>query len=75
MGQSVPDLEELISEFRVMLPAQSRTAQAIDQRDPFDEIAHKAIDEMWHSMRTMYARLQELELAWNELAPAVASDA
>jgi quercetin dioxygenase-like cupin family protein len=37
--------------------------------------AHKAIDEMWHSMRTMYARLQELELAWNELAPAVASDA
>src|SRR6266849_5918355 len=42
MGQNVSDLEELISEFREMLPAQSKTAQAIDRLDPFDEIADKA---------------------------------
>jgi quercetin dioxygenase-like cupin family protein len=36
--------------------------------------AHAAIDVMWQSMREMYARLQELELAWNELAPTAASD-
>ncbi len=36
--------------------------------------AHAAIDVMWQSMREMYARLQELELAWNELAPTAAPD-
>lgn len=36
--------------------------------------AHAAIDEMWRSMRAMYARLQQLELAWNELAPTAAPD-
>ncbi len=37
--------------------------------------AHAAIDAMWLSLREMYARLQQLELAWNELAPTAAPGA
>ena len=36
--------------------------------------AHAAIDEMWRALRDMYASLQQLEHAWNALAPAVAGD-
>ena len=46
MGQN--DLEEFVefvAEFRLRLPAQSKTAQAIDRKDPFEKIAFKAIDE------------------------------
>jgi hypothetical protein len=45
MGERASDLEELITEFRRMLPAQSETAQAIDRQEPFERIALKAIDD------------------------------
>ncbi len=45
MGERVSSLEEMISEFRRMLPAQSDTAQAIDRQEPFERIALKAIDD------------------------------
>src|SRR5262249_44280579 len=38
MDQSA-GLEELIAEFRQMLPAQCETAQAIDRQEPFERIA------------------------------------
>ena len=38
-------LEELILEFRQMLPEQCETAQAIDRREPFEKIALKAIED------------------------------
>lgn len=38
-------LEELIAEFRQMLPSQCETAQAIDRREPFERIALKAIED------------------------------
>ena len=60
MGQSVPDVEDLISEFREMLPAQSRTAQAIDQRDPFEEIAFKAIDEGYVEFVDQFSKFMEI---------------
>jgi hypothetical protein len=60
MGQSVSDLEELIAEFRPMLPAQSKTAQAIDQHDPFDEIAHKAIDEGYLQFADQFSKFMEI---------------
>ncbi len=47
--------------------------QALEQSD--QAVAHAAVDEMWQSMRPMYAALQQLELAWNELAPSAAPDA
>jgi hypothetical protein len=60
MGQNVSDLEELIAEFRVMLPAQSKTAQAIDGQDPFERIAHKAIDEGYIEFVDQFSRFMEI---------------
>jgi hypothetical protein len=45
MGQSVTGLEEFLAEFRLTLPAESKTAQAIDRRAPFERIAYEAIDD------------------------------
>ena len=45
MGQSVSNVDELIAEFRRQLPAKSGTAQAIDRREPFEQIALKAVDD------------------------------
>ena len=39
---------------------------------PITAAAHAAVDEMWQAFRTLYARLQESELIWNDLAPAAA---
>ena len=60
MAQNVSDLEGLIAEFRPMLPAQSKTAQAIDRRDPFEEIAHKAIDEGYLQFVDQFSRFMEI---------------
>jgi hypothetical protein len=37
--------EGLLLEFRRMLPAKCETAQAIDRREPFENIALKAIED------------------------------
>ena len=62
---------------RVNAETQEKTAAdlraALQSQDA--AAAHAAIDEMWRSLREMYARLQHLDLAWNELAPAAAPDA
>jgi len=44
MGQNA-GLEDLIAEFRQMLPPQCETAQAIDRQEPFEKIALKAIED------------------------------
>ena len=60
MRHSVSDLEVLIAEFRPMLPAQSKTAQAIDRRDPFDEIAHMAVDEGYLQFVDQFSKFMEI---------------
>ena len=59
--------------------AEAQQLAAADLRQAFARddaaAAHAAVDTMWQSMRELYARLQELELAWNELAPTAAPDA
>ena len=60
MGQRVSDLEELIAEFRPMLPAQSKTAQAIDRCDPFEKIAFKAIDEGYVEFVDQFSKFMEI---------------
>jgi len=45
MGQRDSTLEDLIAEFRRMLPSQSETAQAIDRQEPFEQIALRAIED------------------------------
>jgi quercetin dioxygenase-like cupin family protein len=57
--------------------AQEKAATALREALQSGDLAavHAALDTMWRSMREMYARLQQLELAWNELGPAAAPDA
>ena len=38
-------LKELLAEFRQMLPAQCKTAQAIDAEEPFERIAINAVED------------------------------
>jgi len=45
MEHGAAGLEELVSRFREILPAECDTAQAIDRREPFEQIALKAIED------------------------------
>jgi len=45
MEENVSRLEDLITEFRQVLPAQCEAAQAIDQGEPWEQIALKAIED------------------------------
>ena len=38
-------LQDLIAEFRQMLPGGSATAQAIDRNEPWEQIALKAVED------------------------------
>jgi hypothetical protein len=60
MGKSLSGLEEFLAEFRPTLPAQSRTAQAIDRRAPFDQIACKAIDDGYIEFADRLNRFMEI---------------
>jgi len=60
MGQN--GLEEFIKEFRLILPAQSKTAQAIDRLDPFEQIAFKAIDEGYIEFVDQFSKFMEIHL-------------
>jgi hypothetical protein len=40
-----PRLQDLIAEFREMLPGRSTTAQAIDRNEPWEQIALKAVED------------------------------
>ncbi len=44
-SQDVSSLEDLIAEFRELLPDQCGTAQAIDRKEPWEEIALKAVED------------------------------
>ena len=59
-GMEQDGLEEFIAEFRVMLPAQSETAQAIDRREPFERIAFKAIDDGYIEFADQFSRFIEV---------------
>jgi quercetin dioxygenase-like cupin family protein len=52
--------------------AAARVRSALQQGDA--AAARAAIDDMWRAFRSTYGRLQEVERAWNELAPAVAGE-
>ena len=45
MTQIASRFEEVIVELRHMLPTHTATAQAIDQHEPWEQIAMKAIDD------------------------------
>jgi len=43
--ECVENLEQMIERFRQMLPTESATAQAIDQHEPWERIAERAVDD------------------------------
>lgn len=43
--RTVSRFEEVITELRHMLPTNTATAQAIDQHEPWERIAMKAVDD------------------------------
>jgi len=45
MMGSLASLEDVIGQFRQMLPAESATAQSIDRRDPWEQIAGNAVHD------------------------------
>ncbi len=45
MPQTVSRSDEVITEFRQMLPARCATAQAIDRHEPWERIASTAVDD------------------------------
>ena len=62
MGENVFGLEEFLAELRPTLPAQSRTAQAIDRQEPFERIAFKAIDDGYIEFADRLNRFMEIRL-------------
>lgn len=45
MMQMIDNLESIIAEFRKILPADTATARAIDQHEPWEHIAMRAVDD------------------------------
>ena len=43
--QTMESLEEIIAEFRRILPTETATAQAIDRRESWERIAMRAVDD------------------------------
>jgi hypothetical protein len=64
MGQNA-GLEELLVEFRQMLPAQCETAQAIDRQEPFESNALKAIEDGYIEFSQQFTQFIETCLRRN----------
>jgi len=53
-------LKELLAEFREMLPAQCKTAQAIDAQEPFERIALKAVEDGYIEFSARFTQFMEI---------------
>ena len=59
MAQIVSHFDEVITQLREMLPADTATAQAIDQHEPWERIAMKAIDDGYVESAGEFVRFVE----------------
>jgi hypothetical protein len=59
-SQDVPRLQDLIAEFREMLPDQCATAQAIDQNEPWELIALKAVEDGYIELAAEFSGFMEV---------------
>lgn len=57
--QIIPRFEEVITQLRHMLPTDTATAQAIDQHEPWERIAMKAIDDGYIESADEFVRFVE----------------
>jgi hypothetical protein len=53
-------IQQLLTEFRQLLPAQCLTAQAIDRQEPFDKIAVKAVEDGYIEFSQRFTQFMEL---------------
>ena len=58
--QEVSRPEDLIAEFREMLPDQCATAQAIDRSEPWEQIAAKAVEDGYIELADQFDRFVEV---------------
>jgi len=59
-SQDVPRLEDLIAEFREMLPDQCGTAQAIDRNEPWEQIALQAVEDGYIELADQFSKFMEI---------------
>ncbi|HEY6720960.1 MAG TPA: hypothetical protein VI363_04915 [Burkholderiales bacterium] len=59
-SQDVPRLQDFIAEFREMLPDQCGTAQAIDQNEPWELIALKAVEDGYIELAGEFSGFMEV---------------
>ena len=59
MTQWDPHIEEVITQLRQMLPADMATAQAMDQHEPWEQIATKAIADGYIERADEFVRFVE----------------
>ena len=62
MTQTVSQLDEMITEFRRMLPMQSATAQAIDRYEPWQQIALNAVADGYIEFANELSRFVEVRV-------------
>jgi|WetSurMetagenome_2_1015567.scaffolds.fasta_scaffold1478977_2 hypothetical protein len=60
MTQAASQLDEMIMEFRRMLPIQSATAQAIDRQEPWQQIALHAVADGYIEFANELGRFVEV---------------
>ena len=53
-------LQDLIAEFREMLPGRSATAQAIDRKEPWEQIALKAVEDGYIELAEQFSGFIEV---------------
>jgi len=54
------DLKGLLTEFRQILPAQCKTAQAIDAEEPFERIALNAVEDGYIEFSQRFTQFMEV---------------
>ena len=59
MTQTASHFEEVIMQLRHMLPTNTATAQAIDQHEPWEQIAMKAINDGYIETADEFVRFVE----------------
>lgn len=62
----VTHLEEVIAQFRHLLPARSATAQAIDRNEPWKQVAMRAIDDGYIANADQFFLYVEICLEYGE---------
>jgi hypothetical protein len=59
-SQDDPRLQDLIAEFREMLPGRTATAQAIDRNEPWEQIALKAVEDGYIELADQFDAFVEI---------------